>query len=75
MAAFLSNSNSVACYYCLPSSGQHMEEREGRKFSGRVVELRLPVSLAGFWAVVKLSWGGGKKLCFFKRIAHMLRTV
>lgn len=44
-----------------------MWRRGGRRVLGRVAELRLAVGLAGFWAVVELSWGGGKKLCFSKR--------
>lgn len=75
MAAFFSSSSSVPDNAIIAYLQGSIERRGGRKFSERVAELRLPVSLGGFWAGLKLSWGGGKKLCFFERIAHMLRTV
>lgn len=31
--------------------------------------------LAGFWGVVELSWGGGKKLCFAERRTNVLKAV
>lgn len=74
--AYLSSSSTVTRarehHYCLPFSGWLCEEV---KVLERLAELSWTVGVAGFWAVVDLSWGEGKKLCSSKRRANKLKTV